>query len=140
MPVISGSQIASGSISQNQVKISGSLSETGEVVVSVEGAVSAIAGDYSIVQNSTTLDIIKAGLFVAADASTPLTITLPKASNVFKGVKYTVKDVNGLSRVNPIVINAASGDTIDDKLTISLTSNYESITLVCNNVNKWHIA
>jgi hypothetical protein len=67
-----------------------------------------------------------------------VTITLPSAATVGSGVVIYVKDRDGSAAGNAITIDGAGSETIDGNLTFSLSSNYQSITLLSDGSN-WSI-
>lgn len=63
----------------------------------------------------------------------PVTITLP-ASHV-DCQEYDIKDKFGVAAITPITIISADGDTIDLLPSFTLTTNYQSLTVVSDGTN-----
>jgi hypothetical protein len=89
-------------------------------VVSKTGAYTATASDHVILCDAS------GGAF---------TITLPAASGV-TGLILHVKKTD--SSGSAVTIDGNSAETIDGDLTIDLSLQYESVTIVCDGSN-WHI-
>ena len=69
--------------------------------------------------------------------SNAITVTLPAvASDQFDGKVYIIKKVD--STANAVTIDGNSAETIDDATTQTLTSQYDSITIL-NDRSEWHI-
>lgn len=81
--------------------------------------------------------------YIGCDANSgSITITLPPASSVIDGKCVVIKDEGGSSSdpLKRVFIVPAESNKIDGSfLTLDLTSDYESITLVCNGVDEWFI-
>lgn len=74
----------------------------------------------------------------------PLVVSLPKASSVIPGRKFTFKDVTGVSGTSYIIINPSIGDTIEandptNKPYWVLDGAFESVTVVCDGVSNWSV-
>lgn len=137
---IDGSQLAEGSVGVDNVDISGDLSSTGEVSISIQGTASGTEPEvYIEIVNSTTIDLLISGAFLAVDSSIPITITLPQANRIAKGLRYTVKDSTGHAELHNITILADGTDKIDGQSSYIMINNYQSRTFVSNNVDKWFI-
>lgn len=67
-----------------------------------------------------------------------ITVTLPLAS-VGNGKRVIIKDESGTATIGAISIARSGSDLIDGQTSESLTTNYESITLVSDGVSKWFI-
>lgn len=67
-----------------------------------------------------------------------ITVTLPLAS-VGNGKRVIIKDESGTATTGTISIARSGSDLIDGQTSESLTTNYESITLVSDGVSKWFI-
>lgn len=92
----------------------------------------AVASDYT----ASTVDVL-----LVVDTNAAREITLPLATSVSTGRIYIIKDGTGLSETNNITIkaNPAGSDTIDGQSSIAYGSNYGSIFLVTNAVDRWVI-
>lgn len=74
---------------------------------------------------------------ILCDASSgAFTITLRTAVNI-SGKDYTVKKID--SSANTVTIDGSGSETIDDGETAILTDQYESLTIVSNNV-EWFVS
>jgi hypothetical protein len=67
-----------------------------------------------------------------------VTITLPGAATVGSGAVVYIKDRDGNAAGSAITVDGAGSETIDGNLTFSLSSNYQSITLLSDGSN-WSI-
>lgn len=113
---------------------------SGGSIVSIPGALQTIT--YTAVSSSpysvTTNDVL-----LAVDTSSARTITLPPAGSVSAGRVYIVKDLSGLSETNSVTVLPTGLDTIDGVDAISggvtLASNYGSIFVVSNGLDRWAI-
>lgn len=76
---------------------------------------------------------------IACNHSSPLTITLPAASSVSEGRKYTIKDESGNAGTNNITINRAGSDTIDGETSIIINGNYDSVVIYRGASSSWYI-
>lgn len=54
------------------------------------------------------------------------------------GRSYTIKDGKGDAHINPITINAYTGQTIDGQTSVVINTSYSSVTIV-NNGTEWNI-
>lgn len=69
----------------------------------------------------------------------PLIVTLVAANLVENGKRLIIKDENGSAGTHNIILNAVQGNFIDGESSFSLEGAYESLTLICNGVDKWFI-
>jgi hypothetical protein len=67
--------------------------------------------------------------------SNAITITLPASSGA-TGRLYNIKKIDATG--NTVTIDGNSAETIDGSATITLTTQYESVTIQCDGSN-WHI-
>lgn len=67
-------------------------------------------------------------------STTDKTITLPAATDVRQIVVKKVDAGTGY-----VVVTAAGSDTIDGSTTYTITSQWESVTVICNGTNGWII-
>ena len=79
-------------------------------------------------------------VYLIVDTTASRTITLPAASAVTSGRIYIVKDSDGQSNTNNIILNAAGADTIDGSASQTFNSNYGSWTIVSNGSDEWHVS
>ena len=92
------------------------------------GPVRMVAWDYTPISSDR--------LILVNSTLGPITITLP-ASHV-QGKVYEIKDHYGTSGTNNILIISSDGDLIDQLVNYTLTTNYQSITVVSDGY-KWNI-
>jgi hypothetical protein len=64
-----------------------------------------------------------------------ITLTLPSAITEGSGKLFYVKDSGGNATANPITIDANGSETIDGSLTLQLTQNYDSVSLISDGAN-----
>ena len=67
------------------------------------------------------------------------TLTLPSAGTMNSGQTIIIKDESGQAATYNIVINAASGETIDGQSSQTIESNYGAISLYSDGVDKYFI-
>lgn len=68
--------------------------------------------------------------------TTGITVTLPTAViNTF----VTIKDAAGTTNTSPITVNTSGGAQIDGAASLSMDSNYQSVTLVSDGTNWFSI-
>jgi hypothetical protein len=75
---------------------------------------------------STTYNILETDDYIAIDASSIYTITLP--SSPILGDTYEFKDINGTSSINNITISG-NGNNIDGNSDLVLTTDYTSVVI-----------
>jgi len=129
--------LASGSASVTTAGIiSESVSNAG---VSIADGLKLLAG---LVVNRTataanlTLDVDDYYIGVTSTAAAR-TITLPTAA-VSAGKSYIIKDESGGALTNNITIDTETSETIDGVNTYVISSNYGSVTVICDGTN-WFI-
>lgn len=66
-----------------------------------------------------------------------ITVTLPSAATI-PGRRYTIKDWKGTSATHTITIATSASQLIDGSSTQTLTTNYQAIEVVSDNIN-WSI-
>lgn len=81
--------------------------------------------------SSDNIDGEDSHIFADASASV-LTIALPPAGDVYK---YFIKKIDA---ANNVVINADPGDLIEGNPSVTLTTQYESITLISDGGTTWY--
>lgn len=97
-------------------------------------------GYYTRVAKSSNYNIATTDDYIGCDSSGgSFTLTLPLANTVQSGKRYIIKDEVGSATTNNISIARSGSDLIDGQTGESLTTNYESITLVCDGASKWFI-
>jgi hypothetical protein len=60
-----------------------------------------------------------------------ITLTLPAVADAYVGKRYVFKDETGVASASPIIIEGAGVETIDGALNYTLSSNYQSVSLIC---------
>jgi len=83
----------------------------------------------------TTYTALATDHLILADNAAGLTVTLPVAAIAGDGAQIVIKRVGA---TGTITIDGNGSETIDGGLTATLTTQYESITLVSDGSN-WHI-
>lgn len=78
-------------------------------------------------------------LTAATSLSTPITYTLAAATTWNVGAVATFKDESGTAGTNTITIATSGGDTIDGAASITISTNYGSVSLYCDGVSKFYI-
>lgn len=92
------------------------------------GPVRVVAWDYTPLSSDR--------LILVNSTLEPITITLPPSH--VQGKVYEIKDHYGTSAINNITIISSDGDLIDQLNDYTLSTNYQSITVVSDG-NKWNI-
>ena len=84
---------------------------------------------------TTSQNITSTNGYVIADAtSSILTMTLPSSATI---AKFSFKKID--SSANNVVITAQGGQSIDGNATYSLTSQYDSVTIVSDGTTNWWV-
>lgn len=94
-------------------------------------------GYYTRVATGISYIMLATDDYVGCTANS-ITITLPLAS-IGNGKRVIIKDESGTATTGTISIARSGSDLIDGQTSESLTTNYESITLVSDGVSKWFI-
>ena len=68
-----------------------------------------------------------------------VTIKLPSATAAGYGHTYVIKDESGQASSKNITITASGSNTIDGQNSVTLGTDYISISLYCNGKTAWHI-
>ena len=115
------------------------------VQVTSGGSIVSSPGNAQIfeTQNVTSDIVIAPGdtfVYLIVDTTATRSITLPLANAVTAGRIYIVKDEDGMSNTNNITINRSGSDTIDGAASQTLDSNYGSMMIVTDGVDKWFIS
>jgi hypothetical protein len=76
-------------------------------------------------------------LVAVTDTTSVRTITLPAATAVGPGAKYTIKDESGAAATNNITIARAGADTIEGATSLVISTNYGKATLYSDGTSKW---
>ncbi len=92
----------------------------------------AIQRPVTVITTNTTLS--HNHYFVNCNSTGTITITLPQAA-LCPGREYIIKNIN----TGSVIIDGNGSDTIDGSLTKSLTSQYQSITIIAQG-GKWYEA
>lgn len=101
-----------------------------------EAAAAYQALSVSVVSKTANYTITTSDSVVLCDASGgAFTITLPAASGL-TGRRFDVKKTD--SSALAVTIDGNASETIDGSTTIALTTQYESVTLLCDGSN-WRI-
>jgi hypothetical protein len=93
--------------------------------------------DASIQNKITVSSIISTGYLFPVDATSGvITITLPQAIKSSQK-KYVIKKVD--SSAHAVKITANGGDSIEGAATYTLSTQYQSVELICDGNNTWYI-
>lgn len=91
-----------------------------------------------VVQVSSNYTIAWLDDVVLVDSSSgAVTVTLPRTIEAH-GRRVTVKDAGGAAGTNTITVDTAGDSTIDGAATASISSNYGTLTMICDGTD-WHI-
>lgn len=97
----------------------------------------AIGGSTNTVTTvATTFTAASANIILANATSAAFTITLPAAASS-TNLEYTIKKTD--SSVNAVTVKGNASETIDGSNTQILSSQYQSITVVCDGTSWWVI-
>lgn len=88
---------------------------------------------------SSPYTILASDDLIACNHSAALTLTLPAASAVSEGRKFTIKDESGNASTYNITINRAGSDTIDGETSVVISGNYDSIDIYRGGSGNWHV-
>jgi hypothetical protein len=67
-----------------------------------------------------------------------IVLTLPAVADAYVGKKYVIKDELGSAAASPIIIDGSGAETIDGAANYTLTSNYQSLEIICNGLS-WSV-
>jgi hypothetical protein len=101
-----------------------------------------IIGSYTATRTATTTDytVLSTDDIVGCDTSSnTIEITLPAASSIGAGKRYSIKDEGGNAGLNNITVTPDGSDTIDGDASKTIDSAYTSMTIYCNGSNGWFV-
>lgn len=102
--------------------------ETLEVVQPLSGSITTLS-------TNTVLDSSYDVILVDASGGA-VTLTLPVAA-LSLGYSYTVKKID--ASANAVTLDGDGGETIDNSLTVTTTTQYDVFRVVCDGVEWWLI-
>lgn len=110
---------------------SDTMSGTPNVKITQAGNVVALTATYTVLANDSKLLIdTSGGIFTA---------TLPSfASGIIIGQQFTFKKISADANVFTLAVNGADGELIDDASTLTIVTQWESITVFTDLVN-WYV-
>ena len=92
----------------------------------------SVATNYNVERDDSIVGV--------SDTSVPRVITLANTSTTGPGKTITIKDESGNASVNNITVNGFNGSqTIDGSLSVTISTNYGSVTLYSDNVSWYSI-
>ncbi len=112
---------------------------TGLLTASVISAQSTILNRVVV---SSSHDLLLSNYFIGVDtlnATSSITIQLPKASGSISGRSFLIKDETGNCNQNNIIIQTSGSDTIDGQTNIIVESPYASLNLYTDGNSRWFI-
>lgn len=86
---------------------------------------------------SATYTVTTTDYLLSCNRVGTIAITLPAASTV--GRVIAVKDAGGHAGTNTITITPAGADTIDTNANVTITQNFNSLTLIADGTSNWEI-
>lgn len=108
----------------------------GQAWLDTSGIGSPGTGVLAVTTITASVTLTTSQTVVLCDASTgPIIVTLPVASGN-SGRQYIIKKID--SSANTVTVNGDGSELIDGDLTAVITSQYESVSIVCDASN-WHI-
>jgi hypothetical protein len=110
---------------------------SGAAPVTTPGSVQAF--EFDTINTNLNINAGDTYVFINLDTSASRTITLPLASAVSEGRIYIIKDFTGGANLNPYTITASGADLIDGMASQQYDSNYGSVGLISNGVDKWSV-
>ncbi len=115
------------------------LYTTGKSLYAAEGFLSAKGNFYKVnnITTNTTIDLTYYYMTVDATSGN-VTITLPAASTAFGanvGILYVFQRIDNSG--NTITVQRAGSDTINGSTSFTLTTQYETKTLICTSTSTW---
>ena len=109
----------------------------GGSIVSTPAAVETM--DYSTVTTDVVINPVTSNVVLAVDTAAPRSITLPSAAALSAGRIFVIKDATGQSETNTVTVLPDGADIIDGELSATLSSNYGSLYLITNGIDRWLI-
>ena len=105
----------------------------------VEAALQEIAAGttqigYSVTTHTASGSITTSTINLADCTAADVTLTLPAVSGL-TGRFYVVKRTD--ASANDVIIDGAGAETIDDQATLTLSSQYDAVQLVCDGTEWW---
>lgn len=99
---------------------------------------------YKRIDIYTNYTVLQTDDIIAVQNSTtsPLTVTLPKISNLTtpnKYKKYRIVDEGGNAGEYQIIVQCSDSDTINGEDSIAINQNYNSITIYSDGSDKWFL-
>ena len=90
---------------------------------------------------STSDTIIISDFYIAIEGEVGnVRVALPPAASVGMGAMYVVKDVSGLATIHALSIIPSGGESIDETFgPVTLTNNFQAITLVSDGDKNWEL-
>jgi hypothetical protein len=110
---------------------------SGAAPITVPGAVQQL--EFDAINSSISINAGDAYVFINLDTTGSRTITLPLASAVAEGRFYIIKDATGTANTNPFTLAASGSDLIDGAASQVYGSNYGSVSVISNGVDKWSV-
>lgn len=110
---------------------------SGGAVVSVPGAVDSF--QFNNFTSDVSIAPVDNYVFLSMDTTAARVVTLPLASSVSSGRIYVIKDASGLAETNNITVSCSGSDNLDGAASQIMNSNYSTLYVIGNGVDKWFI-
>jgi hypothetical protein len=100
---------------------------------------SPISPPGSVTYQSSNYQILSTDFYIGCTAG-GITITLPVAAAVSAGQMYIIKDESGTALSSHITVNTGDGTNIDGNSSVSLYTNFMSLTILWTGHNsRWSV-
>lgn len=110
---------------------------SGGSIVATPSAVTSM--DYTPITSNTIILPTDTYVVLGVSTAAPRTITLPSAALVSAGRIYMIKDLTGNAETNNITLLPDGSDSIDGTVSVTLNSNYGSLYVITDGVDRWMI-
>lgn len=103
----------------------------------LDTSASGITGKRTVTTITTSQTLDASDDVVLCDCTSgAITVTLPAAASS-TGKQYDIKKIDAVA--NDVTIDGASAETIDDTTTKTISTQYDSVTIVCSGSEWWLI-
>ena len=76
---------------------------------------------------------------IGCNHSGEITLTLPASNEVNVGRIYYIKDESGNASTNNIIVEGNGSETIDGNANITVSGDYDCLTIYCAGSGKWFV-
>ena len=122
----------------NNVKITGTWASKVFSKLTVQDGIGTSAMTVKVRDVNSTSSVQDSDYVLRCIQGSAITLTLPPKSSS-QGRVLVFKDIMGNASSNNITIDGDGSDTIDGALSYTMSTNKQSITIVCDGINGWMI-